>query len=326
MNPTKETIIFNEALHLELTPPKTVKTLEFDEVVFPYQSKGDFKGFAYSEPFRLLSDTGVSECRSILKREKDLIKQTQRSLSQGGLVYRSKFICDLLFSPSLCALFSEMANVEIWPNNMHNRSSQANYSDPKSSAKVDLWHVDSVDYVCVIILSDIKDMEGGELQVLELIDRELRPGVVATSDILAHKDKIRTVNYPGPGYCIFMQGSMIKHGVNPVRRASEPRITLVNSYSPLDVFIPDRTEPYVYTIDSHHVRSIEYTRHKARRCEGQLQYMHSLIQRGEQFEDCELEYALESASAELHEAARKLREKDRALNRLANSARSSTET
>jgi len=32
---------------------------------------------------------------------------------------------------------------------------------------VDKWHFDSVDYVLVVILSDIEDMVGGKLETLE---------------------------------------------------------------------------------------------------------------------------------------------------------------
>ena len=119
-----ESVVFDEAVHLQLEPPKTVKTLQFDDVAFPYGRDGPPATFAYSEPFRLLSAAGVSACRRVLHNEADLITQSQRSLSQAGLVYRSAFVRDLLYSPAVCALFSQMANTPLWPNDMHQRSSQ----------------------------------------------------------------------------------------------------------------------------------------------------------------------------------------------------------
>lgn len=301
-------VVFDEAVHLQLAQPKTVKTLQFDDVAFPYGSDGPPATFAYSEPFRLLSDAGVSACRRVLHNEADLITQSQRSLSQGGIAYRSAFIRDLLYSPAVCALFSQMANTPLWPNDMHQRSSQANYGQIGSGVQVDRWHVDSVDYVCVLMLSDVTGMQGGELQVLEVNDGAVRPGVVDARTIWP-ADKVRTIRYPGPGYCIFMQGSRLKHGVTPVATAREPRVTLVNSYSPLDVFAPDRTEPYVYDTDDHDVTSVEYARHKARRCQGQLQRLEA------ESPDA-LVNVLQSASEELREGAQKIRDREVALREL----------
>lgn len=42
-----------------------------------------------------------------------------------------------------------------------------NFGKAGVASNVDSWHFDSVDYVLVIIISDIDDMIGGELQVLE---------------------------------------------------------------------------------------------------------------------------------------------------------------
>lgn len=45
---------------------------------------------------------------------------------------------------------------------------QVNFGKAGVNASVDKWHFDSVDYVLVVILSDIEDMVGGELEVLRL--------------------------------------------------------------------------------------------------------------------------------------------------------------
>ena len=42
-----------------------------------------------------------------------------------------------------------------------------NFGKPGGGADVDKWHFDSVDYVLVIILSDIEDMVGGNLETYE---------------------------------------------------------------------------------------------------------------------------------------------------------------
>lgn len=60
-----------------------------------------------------------------------------------------------------------MAGEKLCPATYGSNSVQVNFGKVGNAAKsVDSWHFDSVDYVVVIILSDIEDMVGGELEVL----------------------------------------------------------------------------------------------------------------------------------------------------------------
>ena len=47
---------------------------------------------------------------------------------------------------------------------------QINFGEIGSEEEVDIWHLDSVPYVLVILLSDATDMVGGELRVARLPD------------------------------------------------------------------------------------------------------------------------------------------------------------
>ena len=103
-----------------------------------------------------------------------------------------------------------------------------------------------MDYVLVLIISDIEDMKGGELQVLNLPD--------ATGslfdDLKANgvpEDLVKTVSYLKPGYGIFMQGSKILHRVKGVLESREPRISLVSSFANLDVFAHDSTRYHTFS-------------------------------------------------------------------------------
>ena len=42
---------------------------------------------------------------------------------------------------------------------------QVNLSSPGSTSPVDHWHTDSIAYAGVVILSDMRDMKGGELEL-----------------------------------------------------------------------------------------------------------------------------------------------------------------
>ena len=87
--------------------------------------------------------------------------------------------------------------------------------------------MDSVPYVMVILLSDASEMVGGDLLVARLGDPRKALEMIRTETI--DPKLIDTVNYPGPGYAIFMQGAKIAHAVTPVVRAQEKRLTCINS-------------------------------------------------------------------------------------------------
>ena len=65
------------------------------------------------------------------------------------------------------------------------------------------WHFDSVNYVGVMLLSDITDMEGGQLEILK------RPKHIATElltqDTIPESDLLK-VSYGEAGKCIAVQG------------------------------------------------------------------------------------------------------------------------
>lgn len=60
---------------------------------------------------------------------------------------------------------------------------------------VDAWHVDSVDYVAVIILSDTAEMEGGELQVV-LKPKEEALAVMERQGGVMRKEQVSVLHQP----------------------------------------------------------------------------------------------------------------------------------
>jgi hypothetical protein len=100
-----------------------------------------------------------------------MVKSNKRQAEvMRGLTYKSKFTRDLLTNKKLVDHVSRMAGKPVCLNNNFTMGApQVNFgkaSKDKSKA-VDSWHFDSVDYVLVIILSDMKGMIGGELEVLK---------------------------------------------------------------------------------------------------------------------------------------------------------------
>ncbi len=84
-----------------------------------------------------------------------------------------------------------------------------------SGAPVDPWHWDSVSYTGVIILSEMDDMVGGEL---ELMNMDKREGLQLLVDDKYEKGVHSSViGYKAPGNMIFAQGSEILHHVTPIK-------------------------------------------------------------------------------------------------------------
>lgn len=73
----------------------------------------------------------------------------------------------MIYDQSFLDHVSAVAGETLCPNTFGMHITQVNFGKPGVVGDVDKWHFDSVDYVLVIILSDIEDMIGGELEVLE---------------------------------------------------------------------------------------------------------------------------------------------------------------
>ncbi len=131
---------FDPKKHLQLELPRAVKTLDFNEVPFPYDQKttSSFPGLAYSRPFRLLSEEGVKALRSVVdSHESKYRKQNKRNNSIRGLGYLSQFVRDFSYCPEVIAAFSKMANEPLWPHNMTMNLGHTNFGEIGSGRAVD---------------------------------------------------------------------------------------------------------------------------------------------------------------------------------------------
>jgi hypothetical protein len=159
-----------------------------------------------------------------------------------GLGYVSKFIQDFNRCPLIAAKMSIFSGKSLTSHAMPMNYSHVNIGIPGTGKKVDQWHLDSVGYVLVVLMSDTTDMVGGELQVLT---RDRSDGCL---DILNSQtdsytpSEIMSVDYGQAGRGVFMQGSHIFHQVKAVVSGPRPRISLVNSFMVRDSFEEDWTK------------------------------------------------------------------------------------
>ena len=153
-----ESVRFDEALHLALEGPRYIKTLDGGEAQFPVPmgQGGTFQGLAYSAPFRLLSEEGVKALRGVLLENEKFSTMVPGRIPKciRGIGYRSKFMRDLGYSPRILAHLSRCAGEPITPHGMCSNLSQINFGEIGAGVKVDQWHLDSVPYVMVLLMSD----------------------------------------------------------------------------------------------------------------------------------------------------------------------------
>ena len=235
-----------------------------------------FSGLAYTAPFRVLSDEGVRALRRVIDDNEKFATSVPHRIPKclRGLGYRSNFVRDLNYSPELLRHLAACSGLPgLAPHGMGMNLSQTNFGQIGTGAKVDQWHIDSVPYVLVILLSDATDMEGGDLQVARVDGASPEEVLNMVKANKVPPEFIDTAKYPGPGYAIFMQGSRIAHGVTPVVSAHEPRLTVVNSYQTLNPFDPDKTVYRTFKTMDGEAAPFEFARHAAWRARGQLDYL-----------------------------------------------------
>jgi hypothetical protein len=87
-----------------------------------------------------------------------------------------------------------------------------------NNAPVDPWHWDSLSYTGVILLNDMKDFKGGELELMKMEKKqalkELEAGRIVKG---VHTD---VISYEKPGRMILSQGSEVLHHVCPMQSES----------------------------------------------------------------------------------------------------------
>ena len=156
----EESLKFDAEKHLALEEPSWVQTLNFEKVDFPFQSKSSkTAGFAYTAPFRVLSSEGVKALRKVIDENESFATQNGRQpKALRGLGYISEFVRQLNYSPPILDLLSRISNAPMWPHSMPMNFGHTNFGIIGSTAPVDKWHADSVDYVLVLIISDMQDM------------------------------------------------------------------------------------------------------------------------------------------------------------------------
>jgi len=278
---------FDPARHLALEKPDRVITLE--EFGYDAQSRASAPSqVAITSAFRILSDEGVAALRAVGELFRRQEQRTEGNpdaayVKPRGSAYSSAFARDLSRSPDLLAFVSEIAGTPLAPHTMPTLGASFVYAPPQAEKTNQGWHMDSLGFDCVIMVSDPDETNGGGFQYFQgtlqevaqlcgVAEHEIRTSVGKLGHLPA--ERIHTMTYRKAGYGAFMQGNRVLHRGEPLRRPA-PRSVFVPGFIALDLTHPDVTNwREVSKWNSPSVRA-EYLRHKAWRA---LSFLEDLVE------------------------------------------------
>ncbi|KIX94727.1 uncharacterized protein Z520_09417 [Fonsecaea multimorphosa CBS 102226] len=238
---------FDPVKHLAYVPPKKIHTLE--DLCLP---PSPISPIASTDPFPLLSEEALLEHRRELLSDEVLnncmYSTREQSVQLRGMAPRyAPFIHQFWTSPEVLKIVSELAgvdlvpvmdfeichtNVQLGPDGLsgvrnipiippgapEQDTRSAVHAEPRESPVVTKksivpWHRDSYPFVCVVMLSDARHMEGGETEIQRGDGRTIK------------------VRSPQMGGAMVLQGRHVSHIARPVDNMPE-RITIVASFRP----------------------------------------------------------------------------------------------
>jgi hypothetical protein len=124
-----------------------------------------------------------------------------------------------------------------------------NYAPEDPTKAGATWHVDSLGYDAVMMVSDPGRLKGGRFQFFRgtFTEAATLVGARDEQDLTsgwAHElpaDRVESVAFPAAGWAVFMQGDFIFHRAGQLEEPGE-RITLVPGYMARDLAFPDRVK------------------------------------------------------------------------------------
>lgn len=229
---------FNANRHLALQKPAGSMSLESlgYSAAFAAQCPSPL---ALSAPFRVFSDEGlavIQELAAKMKSNRNAAAGTGKNRLGSyirGAGYRSQFIRDFCDCPEWLEFVSDIAGVPLARHSVPAVACGINYAPEDISRAVDTWHVDSVSFDAIIMLTPPEQFRGGEFQYFSGAKEEGEqllgtPGEEGTQTELP-SGRIKTVRFPAAGWGFLQQGNLVFHRACRLLEKAE-RITLLPSF------------------------------------------------------------------------------------------------
>ena len=219
---------------------------------------------------RLLSDEGVrvlmQTAQSLRKYSSSGGERIQHLLR--GSVYRSKFFRDLCLCPKVSEFLSQIYGIPVAPHSIPLHLGHFNFAPDDLTRAVDKWHIDTIGFDYVMMVSDPNQQVGGRFQYFLGTKKEIQE--IKDNNQSIPEDRIISPEFPGPGYIIVLQGNMVVHRGAKLEQPFD-RVTMVNGYVPLDLDSVDPSRFFdLKTVDPHQLLFPEWARHKAWLSKGKL--------------------------------------------------------
>jgi hypothetical protein len=269
---------FDPDVHLDLGEPEFVRGLDdlgYDEG----RIRAASGPVALTAPFRVLSDAGVAAVRAVCDQlEADAIGGHDERAPRyvPGATHRSRFLRDLASSPRLLDHVSRLAGVRLVAHPLVDCQAYVNYAPRDLAKAVDTWHVDSIAYDIVVMLSDPSTLRGGRLEWFEGTDEEAA-ALLGTTRADLHlggsadlpAERVGAAEFAAAGHGLLQQGT---HVVHRAARLEEPaeRTTLVLGFAPADARAADATNLDYVATWPHPGIAADIARHTATRAADRL--------------------------------------------------------
>ena len=239
--------VFDAGRHLALEKPKEALSL----VELGYSSETAEQcpsGVAVTSAFRVFSEEGLAQMQECAKQMKSNRNQADGTGENRlgsyirGAGYRSQFVRDFCESPELLAFLSEVVGAPLARHSMPSVACGINYAPEDISRAVDSWHVDSVSFDMVILLTDPQTFRGGEFQYFRgtksegenILQVKGEEGAAAELP----RDRVRTMDFPDAGCGFVQQGNMVFHRACRLLEKAD-RVTMIPSFVALDDSKPE---------------------------------------------------------------------------------------
>ena len=233
---------FCAAKHLALEAPANVLSLRdlgYDETDIARCPSA----VGISTAFRVFSDEGLAIVQELAARMK-----SNRNEAQGtgknrlgsyirGAGYRSQFLRDFCDCPEWLSFVSDVAGTPLARHTVPAVACGVNYAPEDVSRAVDSWHVDSVSFDCVILLTAPELFRGGKFQYFRGTKVEGETllggrGEEGTQTELP-ASRVSDMDFPGAGWGFLQQGNMVFHRACRLLEKAE-RTTMIPSFVALD--------------------------------------------------------------------------------------------
>ncbi|MDD9875438.1 MAG: hypothetical protein OXU22_07905 [Gammaproteobacteria bacterium] len=200
--------------------------------------------------FRIFSDEGLAVMRELAQLMKcnrnDSAATGENRLGSylRGAGYRSRFVRDFCECRQLLDHRSGLAGVSLARHSVPAVACGINYAPEDVTRAIDTWHVDSVSFDAVILLTDPGAFRGGQFQYFQGTQAE-GEAILGVSGVRGTQrelppERVKTMTFPAAGYGFLQQGNLVFHRACRLREKAE-RTTLLPSFVALGEHRPDRT-------------------------------------------------------------------------------------